>query len=88
VRGIPKLSLPGRMELSMPWRNIKDDLEWALKEMAVTEVRVGKEIFGVKEKNVVKPWDADEREWEAEELAEEEDEEEDGLRKGHKAWEM
>lgn len=63
------------MGLSMPWRNIKDDIEWALKEMRVSEVRVGKEIFGVKEKKVVKPWDADEREWEAEEVADEGDEE-------------
>jgi hypothetical protein len=47
------------MELSMPWRNIQDDIEWAFKEMRVTEVRVGKEVFGVREK-VVKPWDGGE----------------------------
>jgi hypothetical protein len=56
----------------MPRRNIKDDVEWAVKKMAVTEVRMGKpEIFGVKAKNIVKSWDADERDWEVEELADE-----------------
>jgi uncharacterized pyridoxal phosphate-containing UPF0001 family protein len=42
VYGLP------RFELSMPLRDIADDLKTAINRYGVTSIRVGKEVFGQK----------------------------------------
>jgi len=46
-------------ELSMAWRNLGDDLSAAFNTFGVTEVRVGKEVFGKKESSKKQPWKRD-----------------------------
>jgi len=48
------------LELSMAWRNLGDDLSAAFNTFGVTEVRVGKEVFGRKESSKKQPWEREE----------------------------
>jgi uncharacterized pyridoxal phosphate-containing UPF0001 family protein len=58
IRDALREQIPGEpeFEISMPLRNIQDDLETAINTFGVTEIRVGKEVFGQK-KVMEKPWE-------------------------------